>query len=158
MIPENQIHSQMESIKNFSIHLETIPVKEWKKLFDLLPEIERYKELDTAKDFESCEQIVDKTVEIIRELKLNFMFNHPKWGGMRKINKEKPNIIQLDMVTLCLILAFMIRSQRFGFLEFSFTDDQRMLKVIKGIKRNVEKGISGCYTVFESSPYAVWVF
>src|SRR5690606_6218201 len=115
-------------------HLDTLSPRDWDSLFKLMPEIER------TQVFEEFSEIVSKTVRAISELKINPAFNWMTWKeGEAMVNSRDYDYSQLDTITLCKLLAAIIRADRFTecFLRASFSDGT-MLKIIKALKNNVD--------------------
>lgn len=87
-------------------------------------------------------------------LNLNFLFDYRNWKGIKVNREENFDYSKLDLVTLCLLLAYIYRADRFGFFEVYFKS-QIITKIIKAIKHNFELGNTLNYEGFMNSPYAL---
>ena len=114
-------------------HLDTLSPRDWDSLFKFILEIER------TQVFEESE-IVSKTVRAISELRINPAFDWMAWKeGEAMVSSRNYDYSQLDIITLCKLLAAIIRADRFteGFLRASFSNGT-MLKILNALKNNVD--------------------
>ncbi|MFB2121199.1 DUF6508 domain-containing protein [Parapedobacter sp. 2B3] len=114
-------------------HLDTLSARDWDRLFKLIPEIER------TQVFEEFSEIVSRTVGIISELRINPIFDWMAWReGEAMVSSSDYDYSQLDTITLCKLLAAIIRADRFteGLLTTSFSNGT-VLKILKALKANV---------------------
>lgn len=145
----------MIEIKHFKKHLNNIPLKDWKLLFDLLPEIkstETFGELIESKKLKdgsytfpywNSAKIVDKTVETLDNLYLTPNFDWMDWDEGRKIlSNEQYDFSSLDKVTLCKLLTCIIRLARFseGHLVQKF-QDRTVEKILESLETKVKDSV-----------------
>lgn len=117
----------MIEIENFEEHLKSLSQKEWKSLFDLLPEIKNTKKFgemieskllnDGSYTFPywSSSEIVTKTFESIALLNLTPAFDWMNWEkGSEILSTEDYDFSTLDIITLCKLLTCIIRLDRFS--------------------------------------------
>ena len=141
----------MIEIEDFQKHLETLKTKDWKRLFDLLPQIEKTEKFGEIKGGEKLEngsmadfywswsEIVDKAFNVITELNLNPIFDWSSWKeGKSFLNDNHFDYSELDTITLCKLLTTIIRADRFnnGFMISCF-ESGIITKIIKGLQKNV---------------------
>ncbi len=140
------------NLENISSTIRKLSKKDWKKLFDLIPEIEQTKDFieegGLVKDPNNPDsfiitpiiekKIVWDLVNILDELDLLIAFNWSNWDEGREIasNQDYEN---RDTVTLLKLISAFIRNNRFcdGALEGRFSD-RSIEKNLKQIKKNVE--------------------
>ncbi len=130
----------------FKEHLKNIPIEEWNKLFDLIPEIESTTVFGTVVQepgvlgYMQDGPIVIKFHGIMHKLNLIQPFDWPGWQrGKDLLDDESTNFNELDTVTLCKMLTALIRSNRFveGALVGNF-ETGIINKLIIGLKHSVE--------------------
>lgn len=124
---------EMIELEKLPQHLETLSPKDWYRLFDLIPEIER------TQDFRGYAEIRSKTVSVISELRINPVFDWMQWKeGEAMATSGNYDYSQLDTITLCKLLAAIIRADRFteGFLADCF-DRGIIAKIVRALKNNV---------------------
>ncbi len=124
---------EMIELEKLPKHLETLSPRDWDRLFDLIPEIER------TQDFRGYAEIISKTVGVIGELRINPVFDWMQWKeGEAMASSREYDYSQLDTITLCKLLAAIIRADRFteGFLAGCFHRGV-MAKILRALKNNV---------------------
>jgi hypothetical protein len=107
-------------------HLASIDQSEWKKLFDLLPEIGRTKTFGMLRGGEKQADgaytmpwyqrsaVVNELERVAYELGIVVPFDWGTWDEGREILHEKnPDFEQLDAVTLCKLITAIVRNDRF---------------------------------------------
>ncbi len=139
-------------LKNISSTINKLSKKDWKKLFDLIPEIEQTEDfiesggwVETADNPEGfvIEPIIEKKIvwdliDTLDKLDLLIAFNWVNWEEGRKIAFKK-DFENRDTITLLKLISMFIRVNRFfdGELEGRFSD-RSMERILKQIKKNVE--------------------
>lgn len=140
-------------LTEIEIHIKKLTKKEWKKLFDLIPEIEATKEFSTGGDVTEDENnpesyvitpefdapIVERFRDILEELDLIFGFNWSGWDEGQRIFRKR-EFENLDTLTLLKLINAIIRSDHFSFgsaLASRFQDGT-IGTILKEIKKNVE--------------------
>jgi len=136
--------------------ISQISKEEWKPLFDIIPEIEKVDNWDMAEgenlsggDTEASDSlsrdIVMRFLNIVDSLDIVPAFNWLNWKEGRDILEDnESNYSQLDIETLCKLLAVILRADRFseGYLVDCF-EDGIILNILKGLKMQVlELGMS----------------
>lgn len=132
-IKEMAKSKEMVQLETLPQHLETLTRKDWDKLFDLIPKIER------KHVFEEFSDIILETVGVIHDLKINPIFDWMGWKeGEVIINDTRFDYHSLDTTTLCKLLTSILRADRFteGFLVNSFSNGT-MLKICKALRHNI---------------------
>jgi Family of unknown function (DUF6508) len=138
----------MTKIGELPNHLLSISQFEWKKLFDLLSEIEETKIFGVLRGGEKQadgaiispwyqrSEVVNNFERVAYELGIVVPFDWGSWDEGRAILGEKqPDFEQLDAVTLCKLITAIIRNDRFceGALVGSF-ESGVMPKIILSLK------------------------
>ncbi|SEL44718.1 DUF6508 domain-containing protein [Parapedobacter koreensis] len=124
---------EMVELEKLPQHLDTLSPRDWDRLFELLPEIER------TQDFREYAEIISKTVGVIIDLRINPVFDWMAWkeGEAMATNRDY-DYSQLDTITLCKLLAAIIRADRFtdGFLADCF-ERGVIAKILRALKNKV---------------------
>lgn len=143
----------MIELDKFEEHLNTISKKEWKSLFDLLPEIKNSKKFGEMIDsklqddgsysfpYWSWSEIVTKTFDSIALLNLTPVFDWMNWEEGREIlADENYDYSTLDIITLCKLLTCIIRLDRFseGNLVANF-ENGTMQKIISNLNSKMKE-------------------
>lgn len=145
----------MIDLENFTEHLKTLTIKDWNKLFNLIPAIEKNENfgeiipneelIDSSFTFPhwNTSEIFDITYNVIIDLKLNPVFDWVNWETGKSILKDSNfNYSELDTISLCKLLTTIIRADRFneGYMISCFRKGM-ITKIIKGLQRNVKISI-----------------
>ena len=139
-------------LKDINSVISKLSKKDWQKLFDLIPEIEKTKNFiesggwvevpDNPEGFVIKpvieKQIVWDVVDTLDELNLLIAFDWGKWDEGRKIASNQ-DFKNRDTITLLKLISAFIRNNRFcdGALEGRFSD-RSIEKILKQIRQNVE--------------------
>ena len=124
-------------------HVSNITGDQWKKLFAMIPEMENTADFGEVvfKDGTiypaTLAEIVQKFHEYVYEIGLVIDFDWPHWDEGRQIlSDENTGLSKYSAVTLCKLLAAIVRSERFvdGSLIAHFKNG-----TIVGILRELEK-------------------
>lgn len=141
----------MIEIEDFQNYIEILKIKDWKRLFDLLPQIEKtqkYGEIKGGKKLKngsitdfywSWSEIVEEAFDVITELNLNPIFDWSSWKeGKSYLDDNGFDYSKLDTITLCKLLTTIIRADRFndGYMISCFQSGT-ITKIIKGLQKNV---------------------
>lgn len=93
----------MIQLEELPQHLETLSSRDWDRLFELIPKIER------TQAFRSYPDIIRNTVDVM----INPVFDWMSWKeGKAMATSRNYNYSQLDTITLCKLLGAIIRVQR----------------------------------------------
>jgi len=114
----------MIDFEDFEKYINSISLKEWKPLFALLPKINQVGNMTRA-------------MNIVYKLDLTPVFNWSDWKqGKEIIDNPKFDFTALDKMTLCKLLTFIVRANRFngGYLT-SCINDGTMGKILINLKR-----------------------
>ena len=148
-VEENFKSKEMIKLEELPQHLETLTLRDWDKVFAFIPAIEK---MEDAGKFEggtfegakiyfgyTASDIMMETVDTIRELRINPVFDWMNWKeGENMATSRSFDYSQLDTLTLCQLLAAIMRADRFtgGFLDSCF---QRgvIRKILLALKQNV---------------------
>ncbi len=132
-------------------HINLISLKDWERLFDLIPEIESTKVFGDVigginedegvikLPFYSPKPIVDKFYEIVYELPIIIGFNWASWDEGRKIVRSKNfDFDTIDIPTKCMMITAIVRNDRFcdGALISAFNSGL-ILKILKSMKKQI---------------------
>lgn len=139
----------MGVIKSICNRLKKHDIEDWKSLFMLIPVLEKYDDYWKSKNYLRCDEIEIKTIDAMRSLNLNCCFNYTKWKGIDLLRDKNTDYFKLNLLTLCLLLAFLYRGNR-----FSFFNNEAIVDILKAIQYNFENGKSFNYEEFMRSPYA----
>ena len=137
----------MIDIEDSSQHLTTLKAKDWAKLFALIPRIdatETFGKVEGGKfdrdvvtaPYWIPDEIVGQTVQVIRKLNINPVFDWPQWEEGRSILENKDfDYSSLDTINLCKLLTTIIRADRFseGYMISCFQNGI-MTKIIRGLE------------------------
>ena len=130
-------------------HINQISLKDWNRLFDLIPKIQttlKFGEWKGGKQESGDvfilpsvieDKIVFDFIEIMYELELVIDFNWPEWHEGRKIASNS-DFNNLSTITLLKLLTSFIRNNRFceGALVGRF-EDKTIEKILIELKRNI---------------------
>ncbi|MEA5032131.1 MAG: DUF6508 domain-containing protein [Sphaerochaeta sp.] len=131
-------------LQDLSAHLAEISQDQWKKLFDLIPEIENttYFGEVTCKDGiiypSTWAEIVNRFHEYVYEIGLVVDFDWPHWDeGKQILSIEDPDLFKYPAVTLCKLLTAIVRSERFveGNL-IAYFEDGTILKILRALEKH----------------------
>ena len=137
-------------LKNLESLINTISKSDWRKLFNLISEIEQTKKFGEMVESKKSADgsmgfpywnnslIVTKFFDVIQELNIVPEFDWTNWNkGNEILNSLEQDFEKLTSVTLCKLLTAIVRQDRFftGFLISNF-DNGIILKIIKSLERN----------------------
>jgi len=139
------------SLTDISKVINELSLKDWERVFKLIPEIEKTKDfiksggvVDDPNNPEGFmitpiieKKIVWDFVETLDELNLLIAFNWSKWDEGRKI-ASRQGFENQDTVTLLKLISAFIRNNRFcdGALAEKF-NNKSIEKILKQIKKNI---------------------
>lgn len=139
------------SLTDISKVINELSLKDWERVFKLIPEIEKTKDfiksggvVDDPNNPEGFmitpiieKKIVWDFVETLDELNLLIAFNWSKWDEGRKI-ASRQDFENQDTVTLLKLISAFIRNNRFcdGALAEKF-NNKSIEKILKQIKKNI---------------------
>jgi len=140
-------------IENISTHLEKLSNDDWRRLFELIPQIELIEEFSKGGDIiedesdpdgyiytnEVEDPIIFKFLDIMEELDLIIPFSWSRWDYGKEIF-EKEEYDNLDTITLLKLLTAFIRQDHFSYgagLASRF-EDRTIEKILKELKKNIE--------------------
>ncbi|MCX6350594.1 MAG: DUF6508 domain-containing protein [Bacteroidetes bacterium] len=141
----------MKEFPEFQQHLTTLKSKDWQKLFALIPEIENTKifgkisKVEKDKDgvqvmpYMISSEVVDKFYNVVYELEILPNFDWMNWKEAKPIiDDESFDYNELETITLCKLLTFIIRADRFseGVLVSCFTNGS-ILKIILSLRDKI---------------------
>lgn len=136
--------------KSFKEHLRTIAPDQWKKLFKLIPKIEKAKVFGKGGGFKiqkdgtieisssTPTKIVSDFLHVFYEIELCVVFDWSGWEKGRKILTQQDfDYNQLSTFELCKLLTTIVRADRFndGVLIAAF-ENGNILNIIKAIEQN----------------------
>ena len=140
-------------LKNISLTIKRISKKDWKKLFKLIPEIEKTKDfvesggiVDDPNNPEGfmITPIIEKKIvwdleKTLDKLNLLIAFNWAYWDEGREI-ASKQDFENKDTITLLKLISAFIRNNRFcdGALAARF-EDRSIEIILNEIKKNIEQ-------------------
>lgn len=142
----------MIELEAFQQHIDTLSSCEWEVLFELIPQIEATEEFgkligskklangSVTFPYWAPAQIVDQTVSVIYRLDIAPVFDWTSWkDGKSIIDNKNLDYTTLDMITLCKLLTFIIRRDRFhdGYMISCF-EDGTVSKIIKALKKHAQ--------------------
>lgn len=125
---------EMVQLEELPQHLDTLSSRDWDRLFDLIPKIEE------TRSFNEFSDIIKETITVISELRINPVFDWMSWReGEAIATNSDYDYSQLDTITLCKLLAAIIRADKFseGFLTGCFKRGV-MVKILRALKNNVQ--------------------
>ena len=96
----------MGVIERICNRLKKHDIEDWKSLFMLIPELEKYDDYCKSENYLRCDEIEIKTIDAMRNLNLHCCFNYTKWKGIDMLTNKNTEYSKLDLLTLCLFLMF----------------------------------------------------
>jgi hypothetical protein len=122
-----QTHA-MISIEELPAHLSLVPKAEWSALFAFLPELKKPKVKD---------KVVNNLVDHAYYMQLIVAFDWMNWKeGAELLKSASKDYSSLDGVTLCKLLAMVVRSEKFneGSLA-TYVNDGTLVGILEGLRR-----------------------
>ncbi|MGI8581233.1 MAG: DUF6508 domain-containing protein [Chitinophagaceae bacterium] len=141
----------MIELSKLEDHLKTIQADQWRKVFELLPEIKQSEYLgeiefdDQKNDIKQLpywknSEIVNKFIDTVYNLNIIPAFDWTNWEeGKLILKNSKQDLEQFDQVTLCKLLTVIIRTDRFcdGFLNTNF-ENNTIPKILESLKNKTK--------------------
>jgi hypothetical protein len=142
----------MEDLQEFTEHLKIISGQQWEALFALIPEIERTSVFGTISESKKREdgsytfpywiqaEIITITSEVIFKLDILPVYDWMRWDEGRELLNSGSDFNNHDTITLCKLLTYIYRSDRFndGAL-IRYFESGTMIKILKALKNNIDK-------------------
>ena len=138
----------MTDLNDLPAHLQTISVSEWKKLFDLLPELEIAKDFGSMSRMKKDENgifvfpimewtpVTSGFFNVVHELGIAPEFDWKEWEeGRLMLDNKDQDFSMLEITTLCKLLTIIISADRFvdGYLvgQLKRKNVQNIISAIK---------------------------
>ncbi len=142
----------MKDLEVFTKYLKTISAAQWETLFVLIPKIECanvFGRLIESKQLEAGSytfpywigtEIITRTSNIIFQLDIMPVFDWMKWEEGRELLNSDNDFSSLDILTLCKLLTYIYRLNRFneGAL-IGYFEAGTVKKILKALKSNIDK-------------------
>jgi hypothetical protein len=123
----------MISVEELPAHLTLISKSDWKDLFAFLPELKKPKVKD---------KVVNDMVDQAYYMQLVVAFDWMNWKeGSDLLNATSKDFKELDAVTLCKLLAMVLRSEKFKEGSLSrYVKDGTLVGILEGLECRVTGG------------------